>query len=179
METPEIGAIIVLDTEGERITARYFDRSYVKDLLAQTEFEKKLHKKTKGVAAKVDAEVLLLDGMNVLYRSGADVTFYVVGKSEENELILVAVLDALTTAVTSLLKGVLDKRSILTQLELLLLAIDELVDGGIPLELDPSVIESRVLLRGAVPESISSYQEATINTMMDKAKDKLAKQFIK
>lgn len=179
METPEIAAIIVQDNEGERITARYFERSYTKDLFSQTEFEKKLHKKTKNNTGKSDADVLLMDGMNVVYRTTSDVTYYVVGRADENELILAAVLDALTTSMTSLLKGATDKRSIYQQLELLLLAIDELVDGGVPLELDASAIEARVLLRGAVPESISSYQEATINTIMDKAKDKLAKQFIK
>ena len=90
-----------------------------------------------------------------------------------------AVLDALFEAVSALLKGALDKRELLLHLELLLLAIDELVDAGVPFELDPQAIEARVMLRGAVPESVSSYNEMTLGQLADKARDKLAKQFAK
>lgn len=179
METPFVSAIIVQDAEGARISAKYYSKASFPDALHQVEFEKKLFKKTKNSTAKVDSEVLLLDGMNVVYRSGVDVTFIVVGSAEENELILAAVLDALCASVASLLKAPLEKRNIMMQLELLLLSIDELVDGGVPLELDPAMIESRVLLRGAVPESISSYNEATITGLMGAARDRMVKQFVK
>jgi hypothetical protein len=91
----------------------------------------------------------------------------------------VAVLDALYEAVAGLLKGAVEKRSILHHLELLLLALDELVDGGVIFEIDPAAIEARVMLRGAVPESISSYSEMTVGAVIDRAKDRLAKQFVK
>ena len=48
-----------------------------------------------------------------------------------------------------------------------------------PFELDPHAIEARVMLRGAVPESSSSYNEMTLGQLADKARDKLAKQFAK
>jgi hypothetical protein len=122
---------------------------------------------------------MLLDGLTVVHRSCVDLTFCVVGDGEENELILVAVLDALFEAVAALLKGQVEKRELLAHLELLLLAIDELVDAGVPFELDPHAIEARVMLRGAVPESSSSYNEMTLGQLADKARDKLAKQFAK
>ena len=55
--------------------------------------------------------------------------------------------------------------------------MDELVDGGVLLEMDPSAIVARVMLRGAVPDSISSYREMTMGQVLDKARDRVAKQF--
>lgn len=43
----------------------------------------------------------------------------------------------------------LDRRTLLDNLALVLLSIDELVDAGRILEIDPSAIASRVLMRGA------------------------------
>ena len=45
----------------------------------------------------------------------------------QNELILVAVLDAIFDTVHSLLRGQADKRTMLENLELVLLTIDEVV----------------------------------------------------
>jgi hypothetical protein len=45
----------------------------------------------------------------------------------QNELILVAVLDAIFDTVNSLLRGQADKRTMLENLELVLLTIDEVV----------------------------------------------------
>lgn len=43
----------------------------------------------------------------------------------------------------------LDRRTLLDNLALVLLSIDELVDAGRILEIDPSAIANRVLMRGA------------------------------
>jgi coatomer subunit zeta len=43
----------------------------------------------------------------------------------------------------------LDKRTLLDNLALVLLTVDELCDGGKILEIDPSAIANRVLMRGA------------------------------
>lgn len=43
----------------------------------------------------------------------------------------------------------IDRRTLLDNLALVLLAIDELVDAGKILEIDPSAIANRVLMRGA------------------------------
>ena len=57
--------------------------------------------------------------------------------------------------------------------------MDELVDGGIIMEVDAHAIEDRVMLRGAVPDSISSYTEMTVGNLLDKARQGVAKQFVK
>jgi hypothetical protein len=48
----------------------------------------------------------LLDKYVVLYKSSSDVIFYVVGSSNENELILLSALEAYTDALSTLLRYV-------------------------------------------------------------------------
>lgn len=177
---PEIKSLVVMDGDsGARIAAKFFNRADFPDRTSEVELEKKLFRKARATGVKVDAEIALVDGYTAVFKQSGDVIFFVVGGADENELILVAVLDALFDAVASLLRGIVDKRNVLHNLELLLLAMDETVDGGIPLELDPREIDARVMLRGAVPESISSYKEMTVGQVVDKLKDRAQKQFAK
>ncbi|CAM9902183.1 unnamed protein product, partial [Sphacelaria rigidula] len=101
------------------------------------------------VNARNEADIVLLDDVVAVFRSGVDVHLYVVGSSDENELILTAVLDALHEALVILLRGQLDRRTLLENLAMALLAVDELVDAGRILEIDPPAIANRVLMRGA------------------------------
>ena len=167
LDTPQVSAIIITDADGERLVSKFWSPSDFPDAAAELDFEKRLHKKVKaaGQGARADAEVLMLESFTVVFKSGPDVTFAVVGPGEENDLMLVGVLDALWDTMALLLKGAVEKRTILAQLELLLLTLDELVEGGVPFELDPHTIEARVMLRGAVPETISSYNEMTLSTV--------------
>ena len=173
---PLIKAILVLDQrEGKRVAAKYYDKKKFKNLEGEAAFEAALHKKTKTVA-RTETNLCLLDDTCVAYRSSqtGDVLFYVVGGDDENELILVHVLEGLFTAISSLLKYQVEKLVLVDQIALLLLVIDELVDNGyvmaaaclgaaqqptpavaivwagshsIILETDPSMIESRVLMK--------------------------------
>lgn len=176
---PSVKAIVILDADGARVACKYYSRVDFPDKLAQADFERKVYKKTRNSQARLDAEVAILDGLTVVFKSGVDVTFAVVGSADENELILVGLLDAMVDTVASLIKGQPDRRALHNNLELLLLTIDEMIDGGVIMEVDPHLVESRVMLRGAVPDSISSYKELTVSALVDKARDKVAKQFIK
>ena len=100
-----IKAIIILDNDGKRLYAKYYDEilsggtntksaqmsqaSLGTSNAPQGEFEKKLFQKT----YKANSEIVMLDGMTIVYRSSVDVFFYVVGSSDENELILSNVLN--------------------------------------------------------------------------------------
>eukprot|EP00903_Cladosiphon_okamuranus_P005965 g5889.t1 len=146
---PQVKAILILDEDGGRVSCKYHDKTMFPNLGAEAMFEHKLFRKTKSVHAPTEADVVLLDDVVSVFRSGLDVHLYVVGSSDENELILTAVLDALHETLLILLRGQLDRRTLLDNLALVLLSIDELVDAGRILEIDPSAIANRVLMRGA------------------------------
>jgi hypothetical protein len=98
-------------------------------------------------------EIILYDNQVVLYRVSIDVYFYVVGSPEENELILLSMLNTFHDAVSSLLRSVafsfffisreqtltvtfffqryqVEKRTLLDNLDLVALCLDETVDRG-------------------------------------------------
>ena len=52
-------------------------------------------------------EIIMLDGLTIVYRSSVDVFFYVIGSQQENELILVATLNAIFDAIS-----LLDRKSV-------------------------------------------------------------------
>mmetsp|Transcript_22656 Transcript_22656/g.31052 ORF Transcript_22656/g.31052 Transcript_22656/m.31052 type:complete len:202 (-) Transcript_22656:103-708(-) len=145
---PFIKSLVVLDAEGDRLFAKYYDNR-VGNKAEQLANEQTLFKKTKTVAAKNEAEVLLLDSEIFVFRSGNECKFYISGPVEENELILVGVLDVIFDTVSTLLKGQVDKRTMLDNLELILLTIDEALDHGHIMELDSAAVVSRVLMKSS------------------------------
>jgi coatomer subunit zeta len=91
----------------------------------------------------------MFDDYVVVFKAIGDLIFYVTGAVSENELVLHAALQALFESVSLLLRGQLDKKTALENLDLLLLCVDEVVDAGLILETDPQTVASRVAMRGA------------------------------
>mmetsp|Transcript_16393 Transcript_16393/g.38787 ORF Transcript_16393/g.38787 Transcript_16393/m.38787 type:complete len:189 (+) Transcript_16393:168-734(+) len=179
MDMPIVDAVICQDEEGHRILAKYYSKRAFRTPEDQAKFEVELHKKTKHHSPKVEAQVTTFEDSTTVYRLCGDVTFFVVGSTTENELILVHVLDGLVDAVTSLLKFAPEKRNLLSNVELVLLAVDELIDGGIIFETDPTAIEARVMMRGAVPEATSSYSEVTLSSLASQAREAVGRSLFK
>ncbi|MCJ1346692.1 Golgi-to-ER vesicle coat component, partial [Peltigera leucophlebia] len=109
-------------------------------LKEQKAFEKGLMDKTN----KQSGDVILYDGRVVVYKMEGDVMLYVVGGADENEILLFGVVLALRDSLAILLKNSTDKRTLIENYDLVSLAIDEIVDDGIILEVDPVVVASRV-----------------------------------
>jgi hypothetical protein len=80
------------------------------------------------------------------------------------------VLDAGYDAISNLLRDQLDQRSILDNLELVLLALDELIDTGVILEIDPGAIKNRVLMLDANAGGPEALGDMTIGEAFEKAK---------
>ncbi|OZJ04452.1 hypothetical protein BZG36_02811 [Bifiguratus adelaidae] len=138
-----VKAVLILDSQGNRIVSKFYDKGGAlpwKTVKDQKNFEKGLFDKTK----RANAEIILYDNQIVLYRSSVDVFFYIVGAPEENELMLNSVMTALYDSISILLRHQVEKRSILDNLDLVVLAVDEIIDEGIILDTDAEAIASRV-----------------------------------
>jgi len=149
MSLISVTAILILSTDdGSRVFAKYYrephqtaaSKSPYPDVKAQKAFEAGLVAKT----AKQTSDIILYDNRIVLYKSESDVMMYVVGGLEENEIMLYNVILALRDSLHLLFKQSVDKRTIIENYDLLTLAIDEIVDDGIILETDPTIICQRV-----------------------------------
>ena len=132
-----------MDNDGNRILSSYYDKVNFPTLKEQTAFEKNLFNKT----SKSNAEIVLLDGMVILHRSNVDLYFYVIGSQSENELLLLSALNCVYDSVSQILRKNVEKRALFENLDIVLLAMDEICDGGIFLEADPNAVVSRVAIR--------------------------------
>ncbi|ATY58424.1 coatomer zeta subunit [Cordyceps militaris] len=151
-----VQAILVLSTEdGSRIFAKYFSPPHAAptassvaggstnpypDTKSQKSFEKGLVEKT----AKQTGDIILYDNRIVLYKLESDVMIYLVGAADENEVLLYNTLLAFRDSLHLLFKQSVDKRTIVENYDLVSLAIDEIVDDGIILETDPTIVVQRV-----------------------------------
>ena len=77
-----VKAIAILDNDGRRILANYYDKKLFPSIKEEKAYEKNLFQKTH----KANADVIMLDGLTCLYRSNVDLFFYVMGDCHENEV---------------------------------------------------------------------------------------------
>ena len=159
-----VKAILILDNDGNRLLAKYYDDTYptVKE---QKQFEKKLFEKTQ----KSDSEIALLEGLTVVYKGNVDLFFYVVGSSHENELMLMSVLTCLFDAINLLLRKHVEKRLLLKNLDSIFLLVDEIIDGGVVMQIDGSGVIEQIATRG---EDIP-LTEQSISQVLQSAKDQI------
>lgn len=158
---PKLDAILVLDGDGNRLAGKYYGdflKNKQGDKTAEelrTLFEKQLQQKIAGIAARGDAaEVVTCQGRTAVFCGGSiggggggEVRVVHIGPPNESELVLAYLCEGMYDALANLMGGSTDRATVLENLELVFLLIDEHCDGGIILEVDGSKLASAVLLR--------------------------------
>ncbi|GLJ18804.1 hypothetical protein SUGI_0335770 [Cryptomeria japonica] len=171
---PVVKNILLLDSEGKRVAVKYYTDDW--DILAsKLAFEKSIFTKTQRSNALAEVEIGMFDGYIVVYKFISDLHFFVTGGENENDLILATVLQGFFDGVSTLLRNNVEKRTALENLDLILLCIDEMVDGGIVLETEPSLITGRVSMRGSDIEPLG---EQTISQAFAMAREHLARSLL-
>ncbi|RVE53170.1 hypothetical protein evm_002267 [Chilo suppressalis] len=160
-----VKGMCILDSDGNRILAKYYDKDVLTTAKEQKAFEKNLFNKTH----RANAEIIMLEGLTCVYKSNVDLFFYVMGSSHENELILQSVLNALYESVSILLRRNVEKRVLLENLDAVMLAFDEICDGGVILDSDPGSVVARAALR---PDDVP-LAEQTVAQVLQSAKEQL------
>ncbi|CAA6662817.1 unnamed protein product [Spirodela intermedia] len=167
---PSIKNILLLDSEGKRVAVKYFSDDWA-TLNAKLAFEKSVFTKTQKTNARTEAEITMFDNYIIVYKFIHDLHFFVTGGDEENELILATVLQGFFDSVGLLLRGDVEKRTALENLDLILLCIDEIVDGGIILETDANAIAGKV--------ATNSVDGTTVSQALATAREHLARSLLK
>lgn len=146
-----VKGMAILDNDGNRILAKYYDDSIFPTIKEQKAFEKNLFNRTH----RANAEIIMLDGITCLYKSNVDLFFYVMGSSHENEvsitfelhtvqlyfmflfiptyifqLLLMSVLQCMYDSISQILRKNVEKRIVLDNLDVVMLALDEICDNG-------------------------------------------------
>jgi hypothetical protein len=117
-----------------------------------------------------------------VYRCGeGNLKVFIIGDRNESELVLGYVLDGFYGALSGMLRNQTDRRTILDNLEIVMLLIDELCDGGMILEVDPTELMSRVLMKQIDPDGGGGGNEQnrpigdlTIGQVLKQAREQLA-----
>ncbi|CAI2338417.1 unnamed protein product [Caenorhabditis sp. 36 PRJEB53466] len=139
-----VKGIVILDQDGNRILAKYYDHTTFGTVKEQKAFEKSLFSKTSRNTA---SDILLLDGVTCLYRSNVDLYFYVLGSTRENELFLDATLTCLYDAVSTVLRKNVEKKALIDAMETVMLIVDEICDEGVIMETDAQAVVQRTALK--------------------------------
>lgn len=143
-----VSAVLILDNEGGRVFAKYYNSpedSAVTDgplstLAGQTKFEKSLFEKIN----KMNQDIVLYDNHLITYKQTNDVILVVVAKLNENESLIYSLCANLHESLNILLENAVDKLTILDKFDIVALCVDETIDDGIILEIDPAIVVSRV-----------------------------------
>ncbi|XP_011629379.1 coatomer subunit zeta-1 [Amborella trichopoda] len=173
---PSVKNILLLDSEGKRVAVKYYSDDWP-TLTAKQNFEKSVFSKTQKTNARAEAEIAMIENYIVSYKFVSDLHFFVTAGDDENELILATVLQGFFDAVGILLRNNVDKRSALENLDLILLCLDEIVDGGIILETEASVIAEKVASQGL--DGGAPLSEQTISQAIATAREHLARSLLK
>ncbi|ROT36859.1 coatomer zeta subunit [Sodiomyces alkalinus F11] len=185
-----VNAFVILSIEdGSRLFAKYYtpphnvvagfkdgqvpaEMNPYPDVKSQKAFEKGLLEKT----AKQTGDIILYDNRVVLYKMESDCMLYLVGSVDENEVLLYNAILALRDSLHLLFKQAVDRRTITENLDLLSLAVDEIVDDGVILETDPTIIVQRVSRAPAQDVDLRriDLSEQGVNNLAQLGRSKLA-----
>ncbi|XP_058201713.1 coatomer subunit zeta-1-like [Rhododendron vialii] len=173
---PKVKNILLLDSEGKRVAVKYYSDDWPTNSARET-FEKAVFTKTQKTNARTEAEITMLESNIVVYKFMQDLHFFVTGGEDENEVILANVLQGFFDAVGLLLRGNVEKKEALENLDLILLCIDEIIDGGIVLETDANLIAGKVATHSL--DSGAPLSEQTISQALATAREHLTRSLLK
>ncbi|PIN22283.1 Vesicle coat complex COPI, zeta subunit [Handroanthus impetiginosus] len=173
---PTVKNILVLDSEGKRVAVKYYSDDWPTNA-AKLAFEKSIFTKTQKTNARTEAEITMLENNIIVYKFVQDLHFFVTGGDDENELILATVLQGFFDAITLLLRNNVDLREALENLDLILLCLDEIVDGGIVLETDGNVIAGKVASHNM--DDGAPLSEQTISQALATAREHLTRSLLR
>ncbi|KAL9656946.1 hypothetical protein ABK040_007037 [Willaertia magna] len=143
----QIKGLFVLDKDGKRLFAKYYTPDLKHNLSKQMHLEEDVASKTiksKTHQLMSDCDILLIENYNCIFQTVQDICFYVIGAGYENEIVLSEVLTGLVDGLLMLFRNQLEKRTLLENFDLIVLAFDEVIEDGIIIETDSTVIAQKV-----------------------------------
>eukprot|EP01089_Gocevia_fonbrunei_P018802 TRINITY_DN6463_c0_g1_i5.p1 TRINITY_DN6463_c0_g1~~TRINITY_DN6463_c0_g1_i5.p1 ORF type:complete len:119 (+),score=15.70 TRINITY_DN6463_c0_g1_i5:119-475(+) len=107
-----ITSVLILDNDGRRLAGKYYTDRYATEQ-QKKDFEQVLRKK-----AQPGGQILMIEDSIVTYRDLADVTIFVTGNKDENELVLESVVNTIADSLIILLRSEVHKISIFRKFRL-------------------------------------------------------------
>lgn len=180
VQQPLVKAVIVMNHEGKRICSRFCDRYEWPDQDSQRAFEMSLLRKVQAMGDVSDSiDVMEFKEYVVAYKQADDLFMFIVGGSDENELIMAEVLNALFEALDIIMRHQVFEEAVLERLESLLLVVDELVDQeGVIMESEPAELAARVGQHGGGFMDQVPLGEQTLGQALQTARDQITRSIL-
>lgn len=135
---------LILDDFGKRIYCNYYNCEY-KTIESQLEFEKKLCEiAIKYMVDKSDLDIINYDNFNILCKINPEVSIFIGQDEEDNELLLEKVYDIFEQLLFNIVNDCLTREKLLNNYDKLIFLIDELVNGGIILNINKDSLNNRI-----------------------------------
>ena len=155
----DVKGVVVLDNEGKRIIAKYYNAPRgLETNHNQKNFERQIFIKSnkQGNSAKVNMyenDIMTIDNYTAVFRCYTDMTIYILGDRDDNELVLAMVLDTIHECFDKVFKHSIERKSLINNMTAVILVIDELIDQGIIMATDSATILKRINIKGASSSS--------------------------
>lgn len=175
----EIKGILLLDSDGTKLYSKYFSNSSTLNLKPNQDlFEKLLKSKiSKFTLKNRENEIVQVDSSTVVFKMINNLTIFVIGSNEENEIFMASVLDTLVEALDLVYRSEIDRNKFVEEMNLALLTFDEMFEEGSILAFDANTIAERVLMRevNEPAPSKSSGKESLFGRALLNAKQAISK----
>ena len=135
----DVKGVLILDNEGARVMAKYYNSkgTFFETLSSQKAFERSIFQKSNKVsgsnrsANSFENDIMTVDNYVAIFRMYSDFSIFIIGHSDDNELILGMVLDCIHECFDRIFRHNIERKSLINNMSGVILVIDELFDQGI------------------------------------------------
>ena len=140
---------LILDNSGNRIYCKYYinrnDNLELNSFENQKLFEKRLCEKVlKSNVDRVDLDIINFDNYNILCKVNREVNIFIGIKEDNNEILLQIIYDTFEIHLFNIVKDDLSREKIFNYLDKLIVLIDEIIYGGLPMNIDNDSLTERI-----------------------------------
>ena len=136
--------LLILDNSGKRIYCIYYTSDY-NTLESQIDFETRLSRVTEKYSVnKNELDIFNFENYNILSRIDKEIAIFIGQDENENELLLEEFFKMFETQLFNFVGENLSREKILNHYNEIILLIDEMITGGVVINLDENSIYNRI-----------------------------------
>ena len=136
--------LLILDNSGKRIYCIYYTSDY-NTLKSQIDFETRLSRVTEKYSVnKNELDIFNFENYNILCRIDKEIAIFIGQDENENELLLEQFFKMFETQLFNFVGENLSREKILNHYNEIILLIDEMITGGVVINLDENSIYNRI-----------------------------------
>ena len=92
-------------------------------------------------------DIMTVEHYIAIFRVYTDMSIYVLGNRDDNELVLSSVLEVIHECFDKLFKHSIERKSLISNMTAVILVIDEIIDSGIVMTTDYNTILRRINIK--------------------------------